>query len=55
VSGFTSRPDVQRPEPQRHLHFRESPLVRDRLILHAIHEAYRNICRPRFSPQRCFF
>ena len=25
VSGFTSRPEVQRSEPQRHLHFREPP------------------------------
>src|SRR5712691_449553 len=43
VSGFTSRPDVQRR------------LVRDRLILHAIHEAYRNILPPAVFPATLLF
>ncbi len=43
VSGFTSRPEVQRPNRNGIYIFVNRRLVRDRLILHAIHEAYRNI------------
>jgi DNA mismatch repair protein MutL len=43
VSGFTSRPEIQRPNRNGIYIFVNSRLVRDRLILHAIHEAYRNI------------
>src|SRR5271169_5322938 len=43
VSGFTSRPEIQRPNRNAIYVFVNRRLVRDRLILHAIHEAYRNI------------
>ncbi len=43
VSGFTSRPEVQRSNRNGIYVFVNRRLVRDRLILHAIHEAYRNI------------
>src|SRR5262249_10839997 len=43
VSGFTSRPEVQRPNRNGIYIFVNRRLGRDRLILHAIHEAYRNI------------
>jgi DNA mismatch repair protein MutL len=43
ISGFTSRPEVQRPNRNGIYIFVNRRLVRDRLILHAIHEAYRNI------------
>jgi DNA mismatch repair protein MutL len=43
VYGFTSRPEVQRPNRNGIYIFVNRRLVRDRLILHAIHEAYRNM------------
>src|SRR5256885_2323972 len=43
ISGFTSRPEVQWPNRNGIYIFVNKRLVRDRLILHAIHEAYRNI------------
>jgi DNA mismatch repair protein MutL len=43
VSGFTSRPDVQRSNRNGIYIFVNRRLVRDRLLLHAISEAYRNI------------
>jgi DNA mismatch repair protein MutL len=43
ISGFTSRPEVQRPNRNAIYVFVNRRLVRDRLILHAINEAYRNI------------
>src|SRR5271169_207561 len=43
VSGFTSRPEIQRPNRNAIYVFVNRRLVRDRLILHAISEAYRNI------------
>jgi DNA mismatch repair protein MutL len=43
ISGFTSRPEIQRPNRNGIYIFVNKRLVRDRLILHAIHEAYRNI------------
>jgi DNA mismatch repair protein MutL len=46
VTGFTSRPEVQRPNRNGIYVFVNRRLVRDRLILHAIHEAYRNILPP---------
>src|SRR6266850_2270999 len=46
VSGFTSRPDVQRLNRNGIYIFVNRRLVRDRLILHAIHEAYRNMPPP---------
>lgn len=43
VRGFVSRPEVQRSNRNGIYVFVNRRLVRDRLILHAIHEAYRNI------------
>jgi DNA mismatch repair protein MutL len=43
INGFTSRPEIQRPNRNGIYIFVNKRLVRDRLILHAIHEAYRNI------------
>jgi DNA mismatch repair protein MutL len=43
VTGFTSRPEVQRANRNGIYIFVNRRLVRDRLLLHAIGEAYRNI------------
>jgi DNA mismatch repair protein MutL len=43
VSGFISRPEVQRPNRNATYVFVNRRLVRDRLVLHAVGEAYRNI------------
>jgi len=50
VSGFTSRPEVQRSNRNGIYIFVNRRLVRDRLLLHAIHEAYRNIMPPGVFP-----
>src|SRR6266581_1347462 len=50
VTGFTSRPEVQRLNRNGIYIFVNRRLVRDRLILHAIHEAYRNILPPTVFP-----
>ena len=55
VSGFTSRPEVQRPNRNGIYVFVNRRLVRDRLILHAIHEAYRNILPPTVFPATLLF
>jgi len=55
VSGFTSRPEVQRPNRNGIYVFVNRRLVRDRLILHAIHEAYRNILPPNVFPATLLF
>src|ERR1700723_2681054 len=46
VSGFASRPEVQRSNRNGIYIFVNRRLVRDRLLLHAIHEAYRNVTPP---------
>ena len=43
VSGFASRPQVQRPNRNGIYVFVNRRLVRDRFLLHAIGEAYRNV------------
>jgi DNA mismatch repair protein MutL len=43
VTGFASRPEVQRTNRNGIYIFVNRRLVRDRLLLHAIHEAYRNV------------
>jgi DNA mismatch repair protein MutL len=53
--GFTSRPDVQRLNRNGIYVFVNRRLVRDRLILHAIHEAYRNILPPNVFPATLLF
>jgi DNA mismatch repair protein MutL len=55
VSGFTSRPQVQRLNRNGIYVFVNRRLVRDRLILHAIHEAYRNILPPNAFPATLLF
>jgi DNA mismatch repair protein MutL len=55
VAGFTSRPEVQRLNRNGIYIFVNRRLVRDRLILHAIHEAYRNILPPTVFPATLLF
>ncbi|MGB9403346.1 MAG: DNA mismatch repair endonuclease MutL, partial [Candidatus Acidiferrales bacterium] len=50
VTGFASRPEVQRTNRNGIYIFVNKRLVRDRLILHAIGEAYRNIIPPGVFP-----
>jgi len=50
VTGFTSRPEVQRSNRNGIYLFVNRRLVRDRLLLHAIHEAYRNVTPPGVFP-----
>jgi DNA mismatch repair protein MutL len=55
VTGFASRPEVQRLNRNGIYIFVNRRLVRDRLILHAIHEAYRNILPPTVFPATLLF
>ncbi len=55
VTGFTSRPEVQRPNRNGIYIFINRRLVRDRLLLHAIGEAYRNIMPPGVFPMVLLF
>ena len=55
VRGFASRPDVQRSNRNGIYVFVNRRLVRDRLILHAIHEAYRNVLPPAVFPAVLLF
>src|SRR5258705_11239091 len=55
VRGFASRPDVQRSNRNGIFVFVNRRLVRDRLILHAIHEAYRNVLPPAVFPAVLLF
>src|SRR6202007_1087184 len=55
VSGFTSRPEVQRPNRNGIYVFVNRRLVRDRLILHAINEDYRNIHSSSVFPATLLF
>ncbi len=55
VSGFTSRPEIQRPNRNGIYVFVNRRLVRDRVILHAIHEGYRNILPPTTFPATLLF
>jgi DNA mismatch repair protein MutL len=50
VRGFASRPEIQRGNRNGIYVFVNKRLVRDRLILHAIHEAYRNVLPPAVFP-----
>src|SRR6202046_2667827 len=50
VTGFASRPEVQRTTRNGIYIFVNRRLVRDRLLLHAIGEAYRNIMPPGVFP-----
>ena len=55
VRGFASRPEVQRNNRNGIYVFVNRRLVRDRLILHAIHEAYRNVLPPAVFPTVLLF
>jgi DNA mismatch repair protein MutL len=55
VTGFTSRPEVQRLNRNGIHIFVNRRLVRDRLLLHAIGEAYRNITPPGVFPSVLLF
>ena len=55
VYGFTSRPEIHRPNRNGIYIFVNRRLVRDRLILHAINEAYRNIHPGSVFPSTLFF
>jgi DNA mismatch repair protein MutL len=55
ISGYTSRPEVQRTNSSGIYIFVNKRLVRDKLILHAIHEAYRNIHPHAISPATLLF
>src|SRR5580658_4206454 len=50
VAGFVSRPEVHRTNRNGIYVFVNRRLVRDRLILHAISDAYRNIVPPGVFP-----
>lgn len=55
VRGFASRPEIQRSNRNGIYIFVNRRLVRDRLILHAIHEAYRNVLPPTVFPAVLLF
>jgi DNA mismatch repair protein MutL len=55
VYGFTSRPEIQRPNRNGIYVFVNRRLVRDRLVLHAIHESYRNILPGNVFPATLLF
>lgn len=55
LSGFVSRPEIQRLNRNQVYFFVNRRLVRDRLILHAIQEAYRNILPPSVYPVALIF
>ncbi len=55
VRGFISRPEVQRSNRNGIYVFVNRRLVRDRLLLHAIHEAYRNILPAGIYPVALLF
>ena len=50
ISGFVSRPEIQRANRNGIYIFVNRRLIRDRLVLHAINEAYRNIVPPGVFP-----
>ena len=55
VRGFVSRPEVQQANRNGIYIFVNRRLVRDRLLLHAIHEAYRNILPADAFPMALLF
>lgn len=50
VSGFTSKPELQKLNRNSIYVFVNQRLIRDRLILHAVSEAYRNVIPPTSFP-----
>src|SRR5215472_11311936 len=55
ISGFVSRPEIQRVNRNGIYIFVNRRLIRDRLVLHAINEAYRNIVPPGVFPAVLIF
>jgi len=55
VGGFISRPEIQRANRNNIYVFVNRRLVRDRVILHAIHEAYRNLMPGTVFPSLLLF
>ena len=55
ISGFVSRPEIQRANRNGIYIFVNRRLIRDRLVLHAINEAYRNIVPPGVFPAVLLF
>lgn len=55
ISGFVSRPEIQKLNRNQIYFFVNRRLVRDRLILHAITEAYRNILPSSVFPVALLF
>ena len=55
ISGFVSRPEIQRANRNGIYIFVNRRLIRDRLVLHAINEAYRNIVPPGVFPAVLIF
>jgi DNA mismatch repair protein MutL len=55
VTGYISRPEVQRQNRNAIYVFINRRLVRDRLILHALTEAYRNVQPPGVFPAALLF
>ena len=55
LSGFTSKPELQKLNRNSIYIFVNGRLIRDRLILHAISEAYRNIVPPTSYPVMLLF
>ncbi|MGC9197777.1 MAG: DNA mismatch repair endonuclease MutL [Acidobacteriaceae bacterium] len=50
LSGFVSKPELQKLNRNSMYVFANGRLIRDKLILHALHEAYRNILPPTSFP-----
>jgi DNA mismatch repair protein MutL len=55
ISGFVSRPEVQKLNRNQTFFFVNRRLVRDRLVLHALNEAYRNILPAGMFPVALIF
>ena len=55
LSGFTSKPELQKLNRNSIYIFVNHRLIRDRLVLHAISEAYRNVMPPTSSPVMLLF
>ena len=55
VSGFTAKPELQKLNRNSIYIFVNHRLIRDRLILHAVSEAYRNIIPPSSFPVLLLF
>jgi DNA mismatch repair protein MutL len=55
ISGFVSRPEVHKLNRNQIYFFVSRRLIRDRLVLHALHEAYRNILPAGIFPVAMIF